>query len=287
MAFSTEYRSYKEGEWKLWVRHAKWTEPLWRNVVAVIETQRYSRHPQILQLPSPHENDGEDLYLKLFHGSVGLRKLRDIFRLSKAVRSARQAAALAECNFHVPIPVAAGENRKYRVLRKAFVLMAEVEGQSLPVLLREQQGLPGSGMSRREKRLALAELAAELRRLHALGFVHGDLVPTNIFVSRTAQTEARFIFMDNDRTRRYPKWLPQRLWRRNLVQLNRMPLPGITLQDRVRFLAHYLQTDEWGPKERRLLSWLERKTRQRRRECDAVDSRGSFRQLMRWDGKLA
>jgi hypothetical protein len=55
----------------------------------------------------------------------------------------------------------------------------------------------------------------------------------------------------------------------------------------VRFLAHYLQTDEWGPKERRLLSWLERKTRQRRRECDAVDSRGSFRQLMRWDGTLA
>lgn len=287
MAFSPDYRSYRVGQWRLWVRDTNWTEQLWRNVVAVIETQSYSRHPQVLQLRSLNEDDREVLYLKLFHGSVGLRKLRDIFRSSKALRSARQAAALAECNFHVPIPLAAGENRKYRVLRKAFVLMAEVEGQSLPVLLREQRGLSGSGMSQREKRLALADLAAELRRLHALGFVHGDLVATNIFVCRTAQRESRFIFMDNDRTRRYPKWLPQTLWRRNLVQLNRMPLPGITLQDRVRFLAHYLQTDEWGPKERRLLSWLERKTRQRRRECDAVDSRGSFRQLMRWDGTLA
>jgi hypothetical protein len=287
MAFSPDYRSYKVGQWRLWVRDTNRTEQLWRNVVAVIETQPYSRHPQVLQLRSPNEDDREVLYLKLFHGSVGLRKLRDIFRSSKALRSARQAAALAECNFHVPIPLAAGENRKYRVLRKAFVLMAEVEGESLPVLLREQQGLLGSCMSQREKRLALADLAAELRRLHALGFVHGDLVATNIFVCPTAQRESRFIFMDNDRTRRYPKWLPQTLWRRNLVQLNRMPLPGITLQDRVRFLAHYLQTDEWGPKERRLLSWLERKTRQRRRQCDAVDSRGSFRQLMRWDGTLA
>lgn len=287
MVSGPDYRSYKEGEWKLWVRHTKWTEQLWRTVVAAIETQPYSRHPQTVQLRFPHENNGDVLYLKLFHGSGGLRELRDIFRLSKAVRSARQAAALAECNFHVPITLAAGEKRKYRVLRKAFVLTVGVEGQSLPALLRGQYGRAGGGIPRREKRLALTRLAAELRRLHSLGFVHGDLVATNIFVSRTVQKESRFIFMDNDRTRRYPQWFPQALWRRNLVQLNRMPLPGITLQDRVRFLRHYLGSNEWGPKERRLLSWLERKTRQRRRECDSVDSGGSFRQLMRWDdGRL-
>jgi hypothetical protein len=92
--------------------------------------------------------------------------------------------------------------------------------------------------------------------------------------------------MDNDRTHQYPKWFPQVFWRRNLVQLNRIPLPGITLQDRVRFLSHYLGLKEWGSKERRLLSWLERKTRQRRKECDSVDAKGSFRQLMRWHGEL-
>jgi hypothetical protein len=92
--------------------------------------------------------------------------------------------------------------------------------------------------------------------------------------------------MDNDRTRRYPKWMPQVLWRRNLVQLNRLPLPGIALQDRMRFLSHYLELKRWGRNERRPLSWLEYKTRKRRKECDAVDASGSFRQLMRWDGQL-
>ena len=117
-------------------------------------------------------------------------------------------------------------------------------------------------------------------------FVHGDLVPTNIFVSRSAEKGIRLFFMDNDRTRRYPKWFPQVFWRRNLVQLNRIPLPGITLQDRVRFLSYYLGSKEWGGPERRLLFWLERKTRQRRSECDSVDANGSFRQLMRWNGEL-
>lgn len=128
MVFSPEYHSFKEGEWKLWVHRANWTEQLWRRVLAAIETQPYSRHPQTVQLRSPHENNGDVLYLKLFHGSAGLRKLKDIFRLSKAVRSARQAAALAECNFHVPITLAAGEKRKCRVLLKAFVLTVAVEG---------------------------------------------------------------------------------------------------------------------------------------------------------------
>jgi hypothetical protein len=92
--------------------------------------------------------------------------------------------------------------------------------------------------------------------------------------------------MDNDRTRRYPKWMAQLFWWRNLVQLNRLRLPGITLQDRMRFLSHYLELKEWGKEERRLLSWLEHTTRKRRKECDAVDASGSFRQLMRWDGQL-
>jgi hypothetical protein len=88
--------------------------------------------------------------------------------------------------------------------------------------------------------------------------------------------------MDNDRTRRFPLWVPQTLWKRNLVQLNRFPLPGISLQDRVRFFRFYRgQRDRRGA-DRRLLKWLEMKTRKRRMECDGVDSTGDFRTLMRW-----
>ena len=197
----------------------------------------------------------------------------------------RQGAALARLNFDAPITIAAGEKREHRLLRKAFVLTLGLKGQPLPVFLR-QHSLGIESVSLLEKRNGLKQLALEVRRLHQLGFVHGDLVPTNIFVSRTAEKGMRLFFMDNDRTRRYPKWFPQVFWRRNLVQLNRIPLPGITLQDRVRFLSYYLGSKEWGSPERRLLTWLERKTRQRRRECDSVDANGSFRQLMRWNGEL-
>jgi hypothetical protein len=93
----------------------------------------------------------------------------------------------------------------------------------------------------------------------------------------------QFCFMDNDRTRRYPTWMPRRLWRRNLVQLNRVPLAGISLQDRVRFFHAYVSRSELGRQDLRLARWLEQKTRQRRRECDAVDTSVSFRRLMRWD----
>ena len=196
-----------------------------------------------------------------------------------------QAAALARHNFKVPITLAAGEKREHRLLRKAFLLTTGVEGQALPTFLRQHgRGIQQIPLS--EKRNALKHLAMEIRRLHELGFVHGDLVPTNIFVYRSPNRESSFFFMDNDRTRQYPKWIPHALWRRNLVQLNRIPLPGVTLQDRVRFLGHYLGVKEWGNRERQLLAWLERKTRERRTKCDSIDSSVSFRQLMRWQGEL-
>ena len=282
---SSDYAQCIEGAWSLWILREKWQAELWQVVLPLIEKQPSSKHPQTLQVEAPFGAGGDVLFLKIFHGSSGLSTLKDIFRDSKALRSMRQAAALARFNFNVPITVAAGEKRKHGLLRKGFVLTLEVKGQSLPAFL-GQHGLGVESMSSCEKRNGLKQLALEVRRLHQLGFVHGDLVPTNIFVSRSAGKGSRLFFMDNDRTQRYPKWIPHVLWRRNLVQLNRIPLPGITLQDRVRFLSHYLGLQEWGNKERRLLSWLERKTRQRRKECDSVDANGSFRQLMRWHGEL-
>jgi hypothetical protein len=88
--------------------------------------------------------------------------------------------------------------------------------------------------------------------------------------------------MDNDRTRRYLPPTARPLCRRNLVQLNRLPLPGISLQDRMRFFHGYVNLSRLGRRERRLLAWLERRTRRRRYECDGVDVSGSFRRLMCW-----
>jgi hypothetical protein len=285
MGLSPEYHKYRDGEWKLWVHREKWSQELWQTILEVITEQSPSKHPQTVEVHWPRDPSAAAFYLKIFYGSFGMRALKDIFRQSKAVRSMHQAVTLRRFNFNVPLPLAAGERREHGLLRKAFVLTLRVNGQSLPVLLKEHS-LAVNGLTLLEKRRGLKQLAAEVRRLHELGFVHGDLLPTNIFVSQAEGKESRFFFIDNDRTRHYPQWMPHTLWRRNLVQLNRIPLPGVTLQDRVRFLSHYLDLKEWGNEERRLLSWLEHKTRQRRKECDHVDASGSFRQLMRWDGQL-
>ena len=279
------YEKYRDGEWVLWILREKWHEQLWQLVAPVIEELPISKHPQTLPIRYPNSEDGQPLYLKVFHASSGAGRLKDWCRDSKAVRSMRQGAALAGAGFNVPLTMAAGEKRKYRFLRKAFVLTVGLHGQSLPICLRERY-LSGLGtLSLSEKRDALRRLAVEVRRLHQMGFVHGDLVPTNIFLTYGPGKPSKFIFMDNDRTRRYPKWLPQALWRRNLIQLNRIPLPGITLQDRVRFLRYYLDSKNGDNPQRKLLSWLERKTRERRKECDSVDASGGFRQLMRWEDK--
>ncbi|MGH7829751.1 MAG: lipopolysaccharide kinase InaA family protein [Candidatus Binatia bacterium] len=135
----------------------------------------------------------------------------------------------------------------------------------------------------RKKREALRQLALEIRRLHQRGFVHGDLIPSNILI-RSNEKGVEFFYLDNDRTQRYPAWLPQRLWKRNLVQLNRFVLPGISLQDRMHFLRFYLGNKKWGERERRLARWLEKKTRRRRLECDRIEAPVSFRELMRWNG---
>jgi hypothetical protein len=130
-------------------------------------------------------------------------------------------------------------------------------------------------------------LALEIHGLHRQGFVHGDLVASNIFAAFGADGGVTFFYMDNDRTRRYPAWLPHRLWTRNLVQLNRIVLPGVSLQDRMRFLKIYLGEKPWAGKERRLVRWLEKKTRKRRQECEHVEAEVSFRELMRWNGPFA
>jgi serine/threonine protein kinase len=286
MGLPPEYCKHRDGPWKLWVLRGKWSEELWHSVLELITEQPLSKHPQTVELPWPrHGGDDVRLYLKVFHADFGMRALKDLCRHSRAVRSMHQAAALRKFNFNVPFTLAAGEKREHGFLRKAFVLTLRVDGQSIPVLLKEHY-LTASKLTLFDKRNGLKQLATEVRRLHELGFVHGDLLPTNILVSRTEGKVSRFFFMDNDRTRRYPKWMPQLLWRRNLVQLNRLPLPGITLQDRMRFLSHYLKLKRWGKNERRLVSWLEHKTRKRRKECDSVDASGSFRQLMRWNGQL-
>lgn len=287
MSKDWQYRELIEGEWKLSVLPDLWSGELWQEVLSVIEQQARDRHPQTVRLERRERGKSVPLFLKVFHPPSGIGAAKDFCRSSKAFRFLRQSVALAAAGFLAPTTVAAGEERTRGRLKRAFVLTAAVPGEPAPEFLRNRysDGLSGLGLA--EKRRALESLGREIRRLHAAGFVHGDLVPTNIVIATEPGGGCRFYLMDNDRTRRYPPWLAQSLWKRNLVQLNRFPLPGITLQDRMRFFRAYSGLPDCSGAGRRLLTWLERKTRQRRKECDGAGPGGSFRKLMSWKREMA
>jgi Lipopolysaccharide kinase (Kdo/WaaP) family len=285
MATYTRYRNYQGANWNLWVLPEIWSQEYWAAVLKRIEEQRPAKHPQTVKIRLPDITD--PLFLKVFHGSAWFGTFKDLWRQSKAVRSLRNGEVLSDLGFHVPRAIAAGERRDHRILKRGFLLTLPVSGNSLPIFLRARHSDGDAKRHLLEKRYALKQLAMEIRRLHDLGFIHGDLVPSNILVSNVAAEGVRFVFLDNDRTRLYPKWFPQSLWKRNLVQLNRFPLAGISLQDRMRFLHSYLGRWQGTKRDRHLARWLEKKTRQRRRECDAVDVSGSFRKLMRWDSSAS
>jgi hypothetical protein len=282
MGISHRYRVYGEDDWKLWVIPEHWNGALWRMVQDRINEQTPSKHPQTIKLQLPVFEDERPLFLKVFHRTSMMATLKDTFRKSKSLRALRQGIGLAEMGFNAPLAIAVGEQRRYRLLQKSFLLTIGISGEALPIYLHDRRASEPPDLSLRQKTRAVKELAIEVRRFHGLGFVHGDLIPWNILVSEDPGDGIRFYFMDNDRTGKYPSWIPQRRWRRNLVQLNRFPLPGVTLQDRMRFLHHYLSKRSWDRQDRRLISWLENKTRERRWVCDHVHAK-RFRELMRWN----
>lgn len=282
MCDELEYRWLAADGWRLVVLPDVWNAAAQRQILELVIAQKGTKHPQTISVDLPHPDQRRQCFLKVFHGRPGWAAVKNVFRDSSALRAWRQGKALAAAGFSVPVTIAAGEQRRGARLERAFILTAKIEGMPVHLYLRSWTSAPSDRGRVRAKRDGLRRLAELLRRFHRNGFVHGDLVASNIFVVPVAGAVVQFYFMDNDRTRRYPHALPQTFWKRNLIQLNRMPLPGITLQDRMRFFHAYLGSDRLTYGERKLARRLEHQTRRRRAECDAVDSSGSFRRLMRW-----
>ncbi len=262
MGFGSEYQLVHEGSWSLLVNPELWTRGLWEVILRHLNASSKdpTRHPQTIKFQFPSAIGGCDFYLKIHNLSDPFGSIKDLFRASKAFRALKVGRALCSEQFHAPTSVAAGESRTFRFVRQAFLLTIAVEGSSLPRFLQEHCSDSSDARSLKRKRKYLTQFALEIRRLHQMGFVPGDLVPYNILVQLQG-AGVNIFYLDHDRTRRYPRWFPHGLWKRNLVQLNHFELAGISRWDRIRFLHTYLGSKTCGKKERRLIRWLDRKTR--------------------------
>lgn len=280
-----DYRSYSTDGWRIRALAESWNIQLQNQVLELVRAQAGARHPQTVTLSCVLDGVAQTHYLKIFHRRTVAAAMKDRLRDSRAQCFWRQGIALSQAGFNVPLTIAVGSAGGWRVAKREFVVTEKIAGAPAPVFLGCKEGAEPAAPIRKWQ--SLKQLAQLIGRFHQLGFVHGDLLASNIFISAESSEHLKFYFMDNDRTRRYPSWLRQLFWKRNLIQLNRMPLAGISLQDRMRFLHAYLDEERLSPRSRQLAQWLEKRTRMRRKEVDGADPNMSFRKLMQWVPEVA
>jgi len=224
---------------------------------------RPSRHARTLPLAVGSER----LFAKLYPAPAGWRARR-AFRVSRV---------LAAAGFGAPEALLVAHRGEAGLL-----VTRDAGGEDLAQAVGRVDSTRDPE-ARRAKRRLLRLLGAEVARLHQAGFVHGDLVPPNVRV-----TDGRLVFLDNDRTRR-SRLLVALSARRNLVQLGRFVVPGLTLTDRARVLDAYAAGRELSRRRRRRLArWVVAKTIARRCAIDRIPTttarRTGFRELMRSGG---
>ena len=276
------------GRWRVWgVASGSGTADTWLALAEHLATTTTPCHRSKHAATYRAVVDGRDVYLKRYHRYRWRTVVKDTRRPSKARHVARVSAVLTAAGVRVPAVLAVAEQRRGPVVVDAWVATAALDGVPVAERLadlayRRAAAAPAEArMLLVAKRCVLTALGAAVADLHRCGFVAGDLVPTNVWVTGATATIA---FLDHDRTRREPAPARWRRARRNLVQLNRVVLTGVVATDRARVYRAYAAGRGWTPAEaRRRLPWIIAKTIARRRRFDGVADAAvlGFRRLMR------
>jgi tRNA A-37 threonylcarbamoyl transferase component Bud32 len=190
---------------------------------------RRSRHAEsyLARLDAGDDPAGE-IFIKVLDAPHGIAALKHLFRTSRVEHVAAITASLNRDGFLTPPILLYGRAAAGREL----LVTARAAGTLLPRSLRA----PHSVLAR--KRAMLRALGATVARMHRAGYIHGDLTPYNVFVT-SAESSPEFIFIDHERTRQswFSRWWRPRL--RNLVQLGRFELSGLSMMDRMRVWRGY------------------------------------------------
>jgi hypothetical protein len=247
---------WRHGRWRGAIDLAAGVSPGPLVAAAMDPHGRRSRHARTRPLSGA---SSRPLWLKVYPAPGGRR----------AWRAWRMGKVLDAAGFDVPEAVLVGVRAGGGLL-----VTRDVGGRPLLDAV--------AALGRAEKRHLLRTLGRVVGALHAAGFVHGDLVPSNVHVR-----DGAVVLLDHDRTRRsrLVVW-----WgaRRNLVQLGRFVAAGIGVADRLSVLCAYAERRGLSRRARRRLArWLVVKTTARRIAIDrlpAAAARAGYATLMRSGG---
>ena len=190
----------------------------------------------------------DKIYYKEFLPRSPVEKLKALVKGSRATRARLNSEALLRAGFQAPESIAWGKLARGR----EYLFSYAVPGAGVTQWLRSKlnQRDPESLALRRQ---LLRELGVFIGRLHATGFIHGDLRPSNVLAAKY-EDKFQFSLIDNERNlRQLPP--PGKLLLKNLMQLNMLLPSDITRSDRLRFFqAWHSQMRDLSEVEARLLA---------------------------------
>lgn len=193
-------------------------------------------------------NAQRQLYYKEFLPRSPVESLKALIRGSRATRARKNGEALLQAGIDAPTNVAWGKLPGGR----EYLFMGAAPGQGITTWLR-QTLVHRSGEQLLRRRQLLRALGTFIGRVHATGFIHGDLRPGNVLASLQVES-FHFTLIDNERNmQQQPP--PGKMLLRNLMQLNMLLPADLSRADRMRFFrAWRRQMRDLSPLEAKILA---------------------------------
>ncbi len=174
-------------------------------------------------------------YYKEFLSRSCFESFKSLFRGSRCRRARVHGEILRQKGFHSPAILCWGKKG-----RRHFMVTEGIRALGLFDFITKNWAPPLAKEQLHSKRRIIEQLGGEIGRLHKEGICHGDLRLNNILVQQTEEG-TYFYFIDNEKNHCFTK-IPKRLIKKNLVQVNMIFPPHVTLQDRLRFFRAYSST---------------------------------------------
>ncbi|MGH7984871.1 MAG: lipopolysaccharide kinase InaA family protein [Candidatus Binataceae bacterium] len=190
---------------------------------------RRSRHATTYRIQGSPQVNFREMFVKILDAPTGTAWVKRLIRGSTAAHVLRITRALTSAGVATAPLLFWGHEI---IGGREFLLTRRAEGEGIFNAIDALKTGPPV-----HKWALMRALGREVARLHLSGFVHGDLTPYNIFVIR--DEPPRFVFIDHERTRRNFAVGRKRRQLRNLVQLGRFAVPGLSRTDRARVLDAY------------------------------------------------
>lgn len=173
-------------------------------------------------------NRERQLYYKEFLPRGPAESLKALLRGSRACRARKNGAALLYAGIDAPLNICWGKLPGGR----EYLYTAAAPGQGVTQWLRLTLAERTAEQLLLRRQL-LEALGTFIGRVHATGFIHGDLRPGNVLAA-LQHGKFRFTLIDNERNvQKIPP--PGKMLLRNLMQLNMLLPSDLSRTDRMRF----------------------------------------------------